>query len=834
LPFLGNYSNGTKPNEFNLFTSDDPPIKPFIFGTDSGPNDLDPQNAWDSPSNNVIDQVCEGLFAHNLTNLENEIIPNLATGDGTWSVDNLNFTVPLRTGVSFHDGTAFNATAVNFTFSRLLYFFENDLSSFVSLYEFSDGTSIINRTEIVDTFTIKFVLNRPFGAFQALLCFGGSYILSPTSTPATTLIDTATGDLVGTGPFVYDTYNVGTNVTFHAYENYWRGKASIEEMVFKIYTNSTKMNNALLSKEIHFISNPPTEYFDNITSDPDLTFIDQDKTGTALWYLGMNNKQINTTIREAISYAINYTYIIDELREGQAERLKSPLPLGTRYANWTFEVPILNLSYARQVMQSMGFGVGWNVTPGSSNEANWQAATFLTYNYTYNFGNSFREDLLVLLQDNLGKIGINVIDAGMPWDKYLNRIFEMGGMHRNMLQLFWEGCAIDYNDPYIMLKPLFTNRTSASNCAQYDGYEAAKEAGRDPLALNDNVQLLKEAGLSETDPFARETIYDRIQELLIEHDRPGAWGYVKKIYDASHVALSGFQQNTFKKLNFYSCQWNYYNYSMEITHPQDINYIEGSVGNAITWNITAKDIYNATYSIYIDDILNQTGSWEVGVPVNPLTVQISHPDDVSYINGSTGNSITWYILTNLELNTIYYVYQNDSLFDTGGWQSGSPVTINIDDFTEGSYEFRIEAHSGSTIEEDIVILTVEPLAIQISHPDDVSYYTGTIGHTITWTITTNLELNTIYYVYQDETLFDTGGWQSGSPVTIIVDGLSEGIYEFRIEAHSGSTIEDDIVIVTVISEDPIIPGFDVFIVSFTVIIGIGFISWQAKRKLKKL
>ena len=121
----------------------------------------------------------------------------------------------------------------------------------------------------------------------------------------------------------------------------------------------------------------------------------------------------------------------------------------------------------------------------------------------------------------------------------------------------------------------------------------------------------------------------------------------------------------------------------------------------------------------------------------------------------------------------------------------------------------------------------------ISHPDDVSYYSGTTGHTITWTITTNLELNTVYYIYQNDTLFDTGGWQSGSPVTINIDDFTEGSYEFRIEAHSGSTIEDDIVIVTVIPNDPIIPGFDVIIVSFAVIIGIGFISWQAKRKLKK-
>ena len=677
-----------------MVTSDDPPVKPFVFGTKYGPNELDPQDARDSYSIDVIDQVCEGLFAYNLTDPELVIIPNLALS-GTYDASFTKFTVILRQGVTFHDGAIFNADAVNFTWTRMSWALNttglntDKVTQVAELYEFPDGTPIVSNVTKNGDYNITFNLAAPFLPFKALLCFSASYILSPLSTPATAYIDKVTGDLVGTGPFFYDTYNIGANVTFHAYENYWQGKASIEEMIFKIIPDCIERNDALLSKEIHFLSNPIPEYFDNITSDPDLAFLDQGKTGAEIRYLGMNNELINTTIREAISYAINYSYIIDVMKEGSVERLKSLIPLGITHANSTFDVPILNLSYARQVMQLMGFGIGWNATPGSSDESNWQTATFLTYNYTYNIGNNFREDLLVLLQDNLGKIGIVVEDAGtLFWEYiyiYIYILYEMDGFHRNMLQLYWINWCPDYNDPSNFINPLFTNRSIASNFAQYDGYEAAKEAGRNPLAMNDNVQLLMEAALSEGDPVAREAMYDRIQELFIEHDRPLAWGYVNKLYDASNIALSGFQQNAFKKMNFYSCQWNWnYNYSMDITHPQDINYIEGSVGNTITWNITAIDTYNTTYTIYINDILNQTGSWDVGVP----------------------------------------------------------IVVNI-------------------------------------------------------------------------------------------DGLSEGIYEYRIEAHSGSTIEDDIVIVTVISEDPVIHGFDVFVVSFTVLIGIGFISWQAKKKNKK-
>jgi ABC-type transport system substrate-binding protein len=212
-------------------------------------------------------------------------------------------------------------------------------------------------------------------------------------------------------------------------------------------------------------------------------------------------------------------------------------------------------------MQSMGFGVGWDVTPDGPDESLWEGATFITLNYTYNIGSDFREDIMVLLQINLGKIGIVVQDAGMTWGEFICRVYEIGDLHRNMLQLYWNYGGPDYNDPSNYINPLFTNRSITfygsyywnSNSAQYNGYTAAIEAGRDPMALNDNVQLLMEAGLSEPDPVAREAIYDRIQELLIEHDRPWAWGWVSKTHRAWVSNLHGYQQNPMSKEYFYPC-----------------------------------------------------------------------------------------------------------------------------------------------------------------------------------------------------------------------------------------------------------------------------------------
>ena len=299
------------PIEKNLeLSNQESDIFKLIYGTSDGPSSLDPQDCWYSASSAVIDQVCEGLFGYNLSDPDLAIIPKLAT-NGTWSGN--NYTISLRQGVVFHDGTKFNATAVNFTFNRLAYFMENSLAVASTLYEYYDvGTSsmlpLINHTEIIDEYTIKFVMNKPYGLIEALLCFPGSYILSPASTNATGVIDTLSG--IGTGPFVYDYYIEDDEVKFHAFENYWAGKPNITILKFSIIKDPQERNDALLSGEVDIITDPMISMLPIFDTDSDITLFN-DSQSSVVQYLGMNNHLINVSFRKAISYAINYSFIID-------------------------------------------------------------------------------------------------------------------------------------------------------------------------------------------------------------------------------------------------------------------------------------------------------------------------------------------------------------------------------------------------------------------------------------------------------------------------------------------------------------------------------------------
>lgn len=508
----------------------------LIFGTISNPNDLDPQHAWDSTSYDLINQVCEGLYTYNLSDPNYAIIPNLATEHGSWSIDNKNYTFPLRQGVIFHDGTIFNATAVKWTFDRLEYLMKNGISQLEPVYTWTNGIYIINRTEVIDEYTIRFILNSPFSPLQALLCFSGSYILSPTSTNGTGLINLATGDLVGTGPFVYDLYTPNVKVRFRAFENYWAGSASIKNLTFSIINNPTHRNQALLNGTIDFLDDPLPNMLDTFETDPNITLVSTQDL--IIRYLGMNNKQINKTVRQAISFAINYSYIISEIIGGQSVRLKSPIPEGILYANWSFNVATYNVTKARQNLLDKGVVSGLDLYTDSD----WTdlvdfGTPIATYNYTYNTGNVIRENFGYLLQDNLRQIGINVTFAGINWTDFLYRLYEVSGYTRDMIQLYFSGWVPDYNDPSQFINNLMTNRTVASNGAQ----------------INDSyVQDLMEEGLRETDPTIRKGIYEEIQRYCVEDLMPWAFCYVPFNYDAYSNDFIGYQPNAMGKKWFYS------------------------------------------------------------------------------------------------------------------------------------------------------------------------------------------------------------------------------------------------------------------------------------------
>ena len=462
-------------------------VRPMIYGTSSLAVDLDPHYAWDSASIDTIDQVMEGLFVYDLTDASLAIKPQLAADFGNWTelgaasgfhTPQWEYLVDLKTGVTFHDGSTFDAADVVFTFDRLNYLCSNETSTQITeLYTPLGGVYpatplLINKTEAITTTQVKFTLNYKFVAFEFFLCFSGSVIFAKDSVDDEQYMVTATDLLVGTGPYEHTT-NEDRLTVFTAYDDYHGGiypaadVGDITEMHWVLYDDSTTLNQAFLSGDVDVNGMMSAEFMTEY-EDSEYHTVGDRIEGTSIYYMGFNCDYIGNLTRHSLRAGINYTYVIDEIGQGQVKQMTSIVPKGIMYHDASIAAPVQDVAVARQYMLDavaageigLSTTASAGLTPTSTDEA-WEAVTIATYNYTYNSANSYREQIGALAKSDFAKLGIEIVITGTTWGQYLD-LLDSGNV-----QVFMLGWGPDYNDPSNFINPLMSNTSASSSANLY-------------------------------------------------------------------------------------------------------------------------------------------------------------------------------------------------------------------------------------------------------------------------------------------------------------------------------------------------------------------------------
>ncbi len=525
---------------------------------------IDPLNTIAPTDYDVISQVVEGLFDHEMVGGNSLLTHNLAINH-IWSNDYLNLTCYLRQGVKFHDGTIFNAAAVKWNIDRI-YNLMNLGEKPYFLYDwlipngtkFVDGSKvansarrIINDTEIINDYTIKFVLNKPYLPLPALLASVHSYILSPTSTPFDSFIP-IDGDLIGTGPFIYDNYIENDKIIFSSNPSYWGGQPKINNLIFLIL-NKTARYDALLSGEVSMLNSfnhlydptPDAIYYDD-TIDVDSFFddpsiiIQKGPPAFTFTYLIMNNKLIPVEMREAISYSLDYSSIIEEMINGHGTRLKSPIPEGMKYSNITdIDYPYYNISKARSALKDAGWPgtanltANNNITTGNEWEKLVDDGTPLAiYNFTYTLNDFLAINFAPLIANYLKQIGIKLEDAIISDIVSYYIYFERFGYNLNMIELSIMGFNGPwYNDPSSIINWMYSNKTIDLNYSQFN---------------DTKIQDWLEEALEESDQNVRSQIYFDIQKKVMEELFPYCFLYRKNFLSIFRSDVKGWEVQQFK------------------------------------------------------------------------------------------------------------------------------------------------------------------------------------------------------------------------------------------------------------------------------------------------
>ena len=245
-----------------------------------------------------------------LVDLDRDYTPTVPALATSWTyLDDVTLEVSLREGVTFHNGEAFTADDVVFTFDRVL-----NSDPPMGLHSWVAGT--IDRVEKVDDYTVRFVTPEPYAPLVANLT--RIHIL-PDETFQEMGEDAFGQEPVGTGPFQFESWTIGEEVVLSAFEDHWReGVPMVDGAVFRIIPDEFGRFAALRAGEVDIIQNLPASRIEQAEEDPNISV-------APVW--GQRNMWIgimirppldDVRIRQALNYAVDKQAIIDSIFEGYA------------------------------------------------------------------------------------------------------------------------------------------------------------------------------------------------------------------------------------------------------------------------------------------------------------------------------------------------------------------------------------------------------------------------------------------------------------------------------------------------------------------------------------
>ncbi|MHA2100771.1 MAG: hypothetical protein ACW99A_19035, partial [Candidatus Kariarchaeaceae archaeon] len=219
----------------------------------------------------------------------------------------------------------------------------------------------------------------------------------------------------------------------------------------------------------------------------------------------------------------------------------------------------------------------------------------------------------------------------------------------------------------------------------------------------------------------------------------------------------------------------------------DVSELYGTYNYTIVLNDTFGNIATDTKYAFVLDVDNPTFT--------------SLPNDLTFSEGSSGNTLSWDAADNYP--DTYVTFVNGTQRNTGSWTSILSIIVNVDGLLKGVHNFTIviSDETGNQAVDTVFITVVDTTSPAFdSVPVDFSYAETSIGNTLSWNATDNYPGT--FEVYRNGTLTgDAGSWTNAGVITINVDGLVVGIYNYTIMVNDASTNQNtDIVYVTVVTD----------------------------------
>jgi peptide/nickel transport system substrate-binding protein len=498
----------------------------LVWGMGGDADALDPHttNAWAAWRQATL--MYESLVRKDLLgqSLNVEIVPQLAE---SWEVapDGLKYTFTLRQGVTFHDGSAFNAEAVKANYERNAvpeseYYYANAWHGSIA---FPSVASV----ETPDEHTFIFNMATPLIEFLAAI---GDYYWFGIASP-TRIKEVGNENLAanpsGTGPFKFAERVEGDHTTFERFEEYWGEKAYLDRLIVRpILDDSTRVV-ALQNGEIDLMSDPPPDVIQSLL---DSGYVLSQGTTPQVAYYRFNFKNefgSNQKVRQAVNYALNRDSIATDLFRDTVIPAYGILSPGAPAYDPAWKPVSFDPDRARQLLAEAGFPDGFKTKLLAAPTASgWPQAGATAQ----------------LIQSNLKDVGIELELELTEWVTYLGINFA----ERTDAMLWGTAWGMPTN---FFLNIEFE---SVNHNEETDTYNTFYNTPQNPIQELDDMLI---AAKQETDVEKANELYRQINQrvavddaavLAINHDklphllREAVRGFVHSVnvnYDMSKVWL---------------------------------------------------------------------------------------------------------------------------------------------------------------------------------------------------------------------------------------------------------------------------------------------------------
>jgi peptide/nickel transport system substrate-binding protein len=287
-------------------------IDEIIIGVGVDADTLNPQEQTTTLFQNWCDLIY-GNFV--FQDPSGKLHPRLATGFDV-SDDGLTWTLHLRQGVKFSDGTDFNADAVKLTWDRIL-----DPKLRVPL-RFALG--MVQECVKIDDHTVALKLKYPFAPLGPTLSMS---LASPISPAALAKYgEDVRQHPVGAGPYVLKEWVKGDRVVMVRNENYWGEKPTVAKITWKIVPEAATREAMLSAGQIQICYKPLPSNVAALKADPNITV--EMPLDTRTIFMGLNCQKGVTTnkkVRLAFNYAVDKKAIVSKILFGTAEPMDGPV-----------------------------------------------------------------------------------------------------------------------------------------------------------------------------------------------------------------------------------------------------------------------------------------------------------------------------------------------------------------------------------------------------------------------------------------------------------------------------------------------------------------------------